>query len=100
MLGSRNVFGRAVPGAEFQLVSWCAGGHCDIYLVLQAPQEGIVENGALTLICVLLHIHPTPKSFLLYIMALSAFICLPAFPYQPSFIPSDNFRIPSPISLP
>ena len=33
-------------------------------------------------------------------MALSAFICLSAFPYHPSFPPCDNFRTPSPISLP
>lgn len=38
---------------QFQLVSCCAGDQSVIYLVLQVPQEGIMENGSLTLIYLL-----------------------------------------------
>lgn len=84
---------------QFQLVSCCAGDQSVIYLVLQVPQEGIMENGSLTLIYLLWDIHPS-KKFLIIHNGTTCFHFFASFSYHPSFPPCDNFRTPSSFSLP
>lgn len=100
MSGCRNVFGRAVPsaaGSAGELVCWRPV--CHLFGIIDALGRNHGKWASNLNLSPFRYTAP-PRGFLLYIKALSAFICLPAFPYPPSFHRLITSGLPSTISLP